>query len=559
MTKCLYCSAPFEITPNDLAFIDTVSPVFAKKKFPLPPPDLCPRCRMQLRLARRNERFLYHRKCDLTGKQMISCYSTDKPFPVYENDEWYSDKWSALDYGVDFDFRKPFFEQFFALQSRVPRMARILEKPYENSDYCNTGSQLKNCYLLFSSNQDEDCYFGSWINQCNTCIDNLNLEHCELLYECVGCRDCYNLRYSRDCINCRDSFFLRDCQGCTHCFGCTNQIKKEYVVFNKQKTKTEYEEFLRSVNTGSYKDMTAAQQRIEEMLGDPIVKEFHGMNLDHCSGDYLRNCKNAKWCFEGNNLEDCSYCQCIQNSKNCMDYTYWGQNAELVYFCQACGYDPYHLLFCNLCWHGCSELIYCDHSFGSKNCFGCSGLRKNEYCIFNKQYTKLEYEELVPKIIEHMQKTGEWGKFFSPQHSIYAYNESLAQEHVPLTKEEVLKRGWQWQEEEDLQKNYMGPAADLPDNIRKVDDEICTQILHCEATGRPFKIIPQELQFYRDMGIPVPHVHPDERHKWRLKLRNPRQLWERECAKCKKGIQTTYAPERPETVYCEECYLSTVY
>jgi len=31
-----------------------------------------------------------------------------------------------------------------------------------------------------------------------------------------------------------------------------------------------------------------------------------------------------------------------------------------------------------------------------------------KYCILNKQYSKEEYEELVPKIIEHMQKTGEW-------------------------------------------------------------------------------------------------------------------------------------------------------
>jgi hypothetical protein len=49
---------------------------------------------------------------------------------------------------------------------------------------------------------------------------------------------------------------------------------------------------------------------------------------------------------------------------------------------------------------------------GSSNLFGCIGLRGKEYCILNKQYTKEEYETLVPKIIEKMKADGEWGEFF---------------------------------------------------------------------------------------------------------------------------------------------------
>jgi hypothetical protein len=36
------------------------------------------------------------------------------------------------------------------------------------------------------------------------------------------------------------------------------------------------------------------------------------------------------------------------------------------------------------------------------------GLHDKSYCILNKQYTKEEYEELVPKIIEKMMKDDEW-------------------------------------------------------------------------------------------------------------------------------------------------------
>ncbi len=555
---CEQCSAPFEITPDDLQFYETVAPTFGGKSFSIPEPVHCPFCRMQIRLTQRNERNLYHRKCSRTGKQIISCYVPDRPFPVYENDEWYGDAWDAREYGVAFDFTRPFFEQFAELRSRVPRLARILEKPYENSDYCNTASQLRNCYLLFSSNQDEDCYYGLWINQCNDCIDNLNLERCELHYECVSCRECYDLRYSRDCINCRNSFFLRDCQGCSDCFGCTNQVNKQYMVFNIQKTREEYEEFLKTVRTGSAKEMKNAREQIEKRLSDPIVKEFHGANLQNSTGDYLRNCKNARECFESNDLEDCAYCHCVQKGRNCQDYSHWGHNADLMYSCQACGYDVYHLLFCNLCWSNCSELLYCDHCFSAKHSFGCVGLRQQEYCILNKQYTKEEYEVLVPKIIEHMKKTGEWGTFFPPAISIFAYNETSAHDHAPLKKEEVLRRGWLWRDE-DQEEQYLGPDYSIADLIDQVPDDICKEILTCEATGKPYKVIPQELKFYREKNIPIPHLCPDERHRRRFLLRNPRRLWKRTCQKCGTQIQTSFAPDRHETVYCEQCYLSSMY
>lgn len=54
---------------------------------------------------------------------------------------------------------------------------------------------------------------------------------------------------------------------------------------------------------------------------------------------------------------------------------------------------PHESLYCKLCVNNC------------RNCFGCVGLKQKQYCIFNKQYTKEEYEKLVPQIITHMQNT----------------------------------------------------------------------------------------------------------------------------------------------------------
>ncbi|MDD4628673.1 MAG: hypothetical protein PHE68_04765 [Candidatus Peribacteraceae bacterium] len=548
---CRQCSAPFGIFPEDKKFY---------REMGVPEPALCPFCRMIRRLAYRNERHLYHRKCDLTGRQIISAFSTDKPFPVYSIDAWWSDDWDPLSFGREFNMSRPFFGQFFELRDRVPRMALQQQQPMENSEYCNCASKNRNCYLIFSSNRSEECYYGSWINDARNCIDNLNLDQCDLCYECVSCRSCYRLLWSRDCINCSDSAFLRSCTGCKNCFGGSNLVNRQYVVFNVQKTKEQYEAFLKEVNVGSFAVVERIREKVDAELADLKAKEYHGANIEASSGDYLRDCRRAHLCFECDRCEDVRYCQCIYDARDCMDHSYWGGRAERCYDCQACGYDLHDLKFCNLCWSGCSDLIYCDHCFSCQYCFGCVSLKKKQYCIFNRQYSREEYENLVPQIITHMKESGEWGQFFPVAQSPFAYNESLAQEHDPLPKTEVVRRGWQWHEEEDGRKeNYLGPPVIAPDDILNVPDAICSQILTCSVTGRPFKIIPQELKFYRETGIPLPRRCPDQRHAERMSLRNPRTLWKRTCAKCQKSIETSYAPERPEKVYCEECYLKEVY
>jgi hypothetical protein len=210
-------------------------------------------------------------------------------------------------------------------------------------------------------------------------------------------------------------------------------------------------------------------------------------------------------------------------------------------------------------WENNHDLFYCDLCVGNKHCFGCVGLRHKQYCILNKQYTKEEYEDLLPRIIAHMQKTKEWGEFFPASLSPFGYNESVAQEYFTLTEKESKSRGWHWYPEANTEENYLGPIVEIPRKIEEADASICEKILRCEATGKPYKIIPQELKFYRQMNIPIPKKCPDQRHKERMALRNPRKLWKRKCQKCAKPIETTYAPDRPEIVYCESCYLASVY
>jgi len=87
--SCKHCSVAFHVMEKDREFYDQISPVFHKQKYAIPDPTLCPDCRQQRRMSFRNERSLYSRSCDATGDSIISIYSPDKHYKVYNQNKWW--------------------------------------------------------------------------------------------------------------------------------------------------------------------------------------------------------------------------------------------------------------------------------------------------------------------------------------------------------------------------------------------------------------------------------------------------------------------------------------
>ena len=75
-------------------------------------------------------------------------------------------------------------------------------------------------------------------------------------------------------------------------------------------------------------------------------------------------------------------------------------------------------------------------------------------------------------------------------------------------------------------------AKDLPQDIYDTTDDITTYAVICEQSGRPFRIVQQELDFYRKHGMPLPRLHPDIRHIARLAKVTPFDLYQRNCNTC---------------------------
>lgn len=544
---CATCAAGFEVTDVESNILSTIK---------VPEPEQCPACRRQQRLLFRNFFYLYHRTCDLTKKKIISMYDEDVPFPVYETHEWWSDRWDALTHGLKWSEDIPFFDQLKTLHETVPRMS-VMNTASDNTDYCNMCFYSRNCYLVHGCVNSEDCMYGHIVWRSKDCYDCLYLYQCEWCCECIDCIGCHSLSYSQDCDNCSDSMFLIRCTGCKDCLGCVGLKNKQYYIFNEKHTKEEYQKKLSELQTGSSAIVKIAKEKVRELCSQEIVKNYHGYNSENVTGDYLYNSHNIIAGYDLKECEDSAHIATCESFKDCMDCNFSGTAAEWSYQCLTI--EGHSLISCHTCLKGCANLLLCDNCYACKDCIGCVGLKNKQYCILNTQYKKEEYETLKKEIIEHLQSLNEYGTFFPSSMSPFGYNESIAYHYFPLEKEEVLKRGWKWKEEQEKSEQYLGAKMSIPENIADVTDDITSKIFTCESTGKLYKILPQELAFYRQRQLPLPRQCFDARIAVRFAARNPRVLWDRECAKCSKAIQTTYAPERLETVYCESCYLAEVY
>ncbi|OGI76425.1 hypothetical protein A3C67_02215 [Candidatus Nomurabacteria bacterium RIFCSPHIGHO2_02_FULL_42_19] len=581
---CQNCKGKFTIEPDDFGFYE---------KIKVPPPTWCPECRAMRRLIWRNERSLYHNICAFSGKKIISIFDRETKLTVYDRDIWWSDKWDPFDYGMDYDFSRPFFEQFKKLLKRAP-LANLGNTNMVNSDYANHSLDCRNCFLIYASMFDENVSYSTGAMHVKDSMDLYKVLKSEQCYEDVLDGSIYRTHFSYDSDECMDSMFLTSCLGLQNCLGCVNLRHKSYHIFNKKYSKEEYNKKLSEYNFGSYKSLTDFREEYKNFLKKQFRRYAFIYKSLNTTGDNILYAKNSKMIFD--------IFEGVENSKYLYHGGYGikesydgygvGLRTEFLYEGVDTGADGSRQLF-SVLNHGCLETHYTYMCYGAKFLFGCVGVRDHDYAILNKKYTKAEYQKLLPKIIKHMNdmpytdsqgRVYKYGEFFPIELSPFAYNETILQEYYPLPEDRVKDYGFKTKEK--VERNYEIDikAESLPDHIKDVDESIIGKAIECLHQGKcseqcteAFKIIDPELQFYKKLNFPLPRLCPNCRHFQRLKKRNPMKLWHRNCmcgstgspsttakhfhggATCEVEFETSYAPERPEIVYCEKCYQAEVY
>ncbi|MEA3399536.1 MAG: hypothetical protein U9R00_03455 [Patescibacteria group bacterium] len=548
--KCINCKKEFEITGDDLSFY---------KKMKVPEPTFCPDCRRQRRLAYRNDFVFYNRKCDLCQRDIISIYSLDNPQTIYCNKCWWSDNWDPKEYAQDFDFSRSFFEQFTEFRRKVPALALVNDNNIGsvNCDYTQDLAYSKDCYMAMVCWKMQNCLYFCYGANTKDGVDSMGIfNECQGIYEVIYSGRCFGSKYiqqSNELMNCA---FCHSCRNCQNCFMSVNLVGKKYCFKNEQYTKEEYEKILESYNLDTCSGVEKAKKEFNEFLLTQPLRFASQINCFKCDGHNIFNSKNSKHVFHSHRSEDSKYLENGDVQKNSYDLSVGGE-LEQCYE----GLTPDHshrTAFVVYTWKSL-DIMYSDFCMSCQECFGSAGLKHTKYAIFNKQYTKEEYFKLKDKIIDYMKKTGEYGEFFPIEMSPFAYNESMAQMQFPMTKEEVLKKGLKWQDNVQQTKGK-ATIGDVPDNINDVDDSILKEILECKNCQRNYKLLSEELTFYRKWKIPIPRKCFFCRLNDRFKLRGPSTLWHRKCMNngCDNEFETSYDPKRPEIIYCKSCYQKEV-
>ncbi len=582
--NCQNCKQEFGLEPEDFDFY---------KKIDVPPPTWCPECRLARRLMFRNDRSLYKRRCDLCQNDILAVYSPDAAFPVYCPPCWYGDGWSGFDHGRDYDFSQPFFAQLEVLFRKVPRIS-VYNLNAVNSPFANGLVDSKNIYLSYSIVKSEDIMFSKSIDTSSRILDSIESVGLEQCYENINCEKNYRSYFLTLSQSCIDSWFLYDCVNCRNCILSSNLRNREYVIRNVQYAKEDYEHMVADMRLDNADTLVTLREEFEGVRRSALHKYADIKKSVDATGHHLTNAKNARRSFQAYDVENVKYCYRMLGMKDMYDVCYGGWS-ELRYEHITGGNHSYNLKFSIANTENIRNGEYVAFSVSSSDVFGCVGIKNGEYVILNKRYAAEEYKELRMKILAHMEsmpyvdaqgRIWKYGEFFPLNFAQpFGYNETNAQELFPCTRSEALARGYAWRDIQPKSHSATKDAAGLPRTIGEVEDAILQEVIGCTHAGEcndqctvAFRVIPDELRFYRQHNLPLPRLCPNCRHYERLRQMEPLQLWQRPCMcagaasgkhsnstdhfhgreSCPNTFHTPYAPGRPETIYCEACYQKEV-
>ncbi|MFA6023839.1 MAG: hypothetical protein WC777_01305 [Candidatus Gracilibacteria bacterium] len=490
---------------------------------------------------------LHKRRCDKTGRPLVSIFREDCAYPVWHRDEWVA---HANPPSQDPDFSRPFFDQAWELFQTCP-LPHAFQSNNQNCEYTDDWYYSRNCYLCHSGQGNEDCRY---CYGCDSIKDNHGTVFSfdsQLCLDLINSSACYNSVFLLNSKAVQDSAFLYDCRDCSDCLFCFNLRNKKYCFANEQLTKEEYEKKRAEWNLSSHKNYEAAKAFFAKMMKE--LAWHRALQIDKCensTGNFIRYSKDCENCYLLSEHETCANVAfCGPKARTILD-SLGTVGSELVYMSSLPSYS-YEARFCFSTLHS-RFTEYSAYLQNCQYCFGCCGLVNAKYCIFNKQYSKEDYERIRAELVEHMRKTGEWGRFFPAHFAPNPYEESFSGFYFPV--------------ERPLEKQTVVKTAeleDIPDSVFSLsaaeETALLAQVFWDESYQRPFQIQAADIEFSKKMKVPLPHRYYVQRMQENLKwMPFNGELRETVCGKSGRPIFTNWPADYDGRILSEEEYLKVV-
>jgi hypothetical protein len=516
---------------------------------------------------------LYKRKCGLCKKEGISMYEPNAPVNIYCHKCWWSDNWDPKDWGREVDFSRTFLEQWKELLQEVPLLGLSIDKiTGESSPYTSNTGNSKNCYMLFNSNHVEDSFFGHYLANTKQSLNSSMVMNSEFTFDDKNSFKNYNTKGIQDTSESMDCSFLKDSINCSQCFGSANLRNAKYVFFNKQLSKEAYEEKMQEIDLGSYHQYETWKKKANEhfvtKIKQPLFKDSISVN---CTGNYFFDSRNCKECYEVLGTEDSKYIMFIKNRPvtDSYDYTGWGENSQRVYECATVGDRVSSVKFSHESGFGLLNVEYSKLAVGSHYNFGCVSIKKTNYCILNKQYSKEDYEKIVTKIKKHMcdmpyvDSKGlvyKYGEYFPMEFSPHSYNTTFANFFFPQDNNKVLQNGLGFYQSEEKEYSITMDSLELPDHIKDTNEEILKETIGCKDCKKGYRFTKGELDLSKRMNVPLSRKCPFCRIGEKVKIWvSQMNKFTRICNECGTSLDTHYSEENESNILCLSCYRKKIY
>ncbi len=531
------------------------------KKFNVPPSTVAPMNRVKITTLFGTGFGWWWNKHAVTGKPLLSYVHPANGIKVLPDPEFFEQ--DNTNKAVEYQSATSFFDQIRALQLEVPFTAwrsmtvpvnsiALLSQGDENSFFV-TACKSKNSFYAYAVDNMEN---SAEAFESEHIINSFNVLYSQRIY------DCKFVRQSADCLN---SAFLFDCRNCEFCFGATNKRNRKYVWFNEQLSKEEWEKRRAEVDLGSREVLEEYIAKFQELVGHKAIwPENFNEHVEDCTGEYLAKCRRCKFMYSGYDSQDNYYGAVFLGNNENNAYVGGAINSFDNFYCHA----PLKSRGCKYV-HSTYESQNVEYSmqcYNCENCFGCVGLIRKSFCIFNKQYTPEEYWKRVDELKCAMLDRGEYGEFFPAKFSPSYWAVSVGLLYQ-IEEAEAAKLGCLMLDPESAGALGELPAGavmrspeELPDNINQTDvDAWGGQPMMDPVEKRRYALLKPEIALYKELGIAIRAMHPMTRLRSMVFEANSGNFVDAHCAKCQKSLVVATNKTYPDrTIYCREDYLKFI-